>query len=235
MERTLLKEEIKDITMPDEMRARIVENCRNAGLEKENIGMKIMDIEGKAVMDNSVVENETTEGMVQNKTRTARARKWPRIATVAAAVALCLGLGGVTVMASSGKLEGFFADVTRWDGAVVGMTYEQATEEIEVSVAVNDDSLVVDAVLLKAGEAPYAFLDSVGIQAYSVVNAEGETLVEGTSNEKTGITDGAVSIKLPLDELESGNYKLIITEFVGSAKAEQDLPMKGYWVCEFSL
>lgn len=232
MERTLLKEEIKEITMPEEMKARILENCRNAGLEKENIDMKMMGIEGKAAMDNSVVE---TERMVQNKTRTARARKWPRIATVAAAVALCLGLGGVTVLAGSGKLEGFFADVTRWDGAVVGMTYEQATEEIEVSATVSGDSIVVDAVLLKAGEAPYAFLDSVGIHAYSIVNAEGETLVEGTSNEKAGITDGKVSCKLPLDELESGNYKLIITEFVGSAKADQDLPIKGYWVCEFSL
>ncbi len=210
MERTLLKEEIKEITMPDEMRARIVENCRNAGMEKENADMK-------------------------EKNHTSSARKWPRIATVAAAVALCLGLGGVTVMASSGKLEGFFADVTRWDGAVVGMTYEQATEEIEVSVAVSSDSLVVDAVLLKAGEAPYAFLDSVSVQTYSVVNAEGETLVEGTSNEKAGITDGKISCKLPLDELESGNYTLIITEFVGSAKADQDLPIKGYWVCEFSL
>lgn len=155
--------------------------------------------------------------------------------TVAAAVALCLGLGGVTVMAGNGKLEGFFADVTRWDGTVVGMTYEQATEEIEVSATVSGDSIVVDAVFLKAGEAPYAFLDSVGVQAYSIVNAEGKTLVEGTSNEKAGITDDIVSCKLPLDELESGNYKLIITEFVGSAKADQDLPIKGYWVCEFSL
>ena len=235
MERTLLKEEIKDITMPEEMKARIVENCRNAGLEKENIDMKMMDIEGKAAIDNSVIENKTTERTVQNKTRTARAGKWTRIATVAAAVALCLGLGGVTVLAGSGKLEGFFADVTRWDGAVVGMTYEQATEEIEVSATVSGDSIVVDAVLLKAGEAPYAFLDSVGVHAYSIVNAEGETLVEGTSNEKAGITEGIVSCKLPMDELESGNYKLIITEFVGSAKADQDLQIKGYWVCEFSL
>lgn len=171
----------------------------------------------------------------KQKTRKSSTRKWTRIATVAAAVALCLGLGGVTAMAASGKLEGFFADVTRWDGAVVGTTYEQATEEIEVSASVSGDSIVVDAVLLKAEKAPYAFLDSIGVQAYSIVDAEGETLVEGTSNEKVGITDGMVSLKLPLDELESGNYKLIITEFVGSAKAEQDLPIKGYWVCEFSL
>lgn len=220
MERNLLKEEIKEITMPDEMKARIVENCRNAGLkEKENVFM---------------AKNIATNTNKQ-KTRKSSTRKWTRIATVAAAVTLCLGLGGITAMASSGKLEGFFADVTRWDGAVVGETYEQATEEIAVSAVVSGDSIVVDAVLLKAGEAPYAFLDSVSIQTYSVVNEEGETLVEGTSNEKVGITDGKISCKLPLDKLESGNYTLIITEFVGSAKAEQDLPIKGYWVCEFSL
>lgn len=220
MERDLLKEEIEDIKMPEEMKVRIVENCRNAEAnEKENVFMaKNISVDTK-----------------KQSAKKCIGRKWPRIATVAAAVTLCLGLGGVTVMAGSGKLEGFFADVTRWDGAVVGTTYEQATEEIEISVAVNGNSLIVDAVFLKAGEAPYAFLDSVGVHAYSIVNAEGKTLVEGTSNEKAGITDGIVSCELTLDELESGNYKLIITEFVGSAKAEQDLPIKGYWVCEFSL
>ena len=235
MEKNLLKEEIEEITMPEEMKARILENCRNADLEKENIGMKMMDIEGKATIDNSVDEKKTTERMVQNKTRTARAGKWTRIATVAAAVALCVGFGGITVMAASGKLEGFFADVTRWDGAVVGETYEQATEEIEVSASVSGDSLVVDAVLLKAGEAPYAYVEGFGVQKYQIVDAKGDVVAEGISSEAVEITDGKVSVELPLDEFESGNYTLIITEFVGTAKAEQDLPIKGYWECKFEL
>lgn len=235
MERTLLKEEIKEITMPEEMKARIVENCRNAGMEKENADMKEINIENKATDNNCVVGREKVERMVQNERRTSSARKWTRIATVAAAVTLCLGLGGITVMAASGKLEGFFADVTRWDGAVVGQTYEQATEEIEVSATVSGDSLIVDAVLLKAGDAPYAFLDGFGVQMYHIVDAKGDVIVEGICSETVGITDGKVSVELPLDELESGSYTLIITEFVGTAKAEQDLPVKGYWECEFEL
>lgn len=220
MERNLLKEEIKEIKMPRAMQERIVENCRNVGLEeKENVFMA------------KNISADTNKQSAKKST----GRKWTRIATVAAAVTLCLGLGGITVMAASGKLEGFFADVTRWDGAVVGETYEQATEEIAVSASVSGDSLVVNAVLLKAGEAPYAFIESVNVQTYCIVNAEGETLVEGTSNEKAAITDGMVSFKLPLDELERGNYTLIITEFVGTKKAEQDLPIKGYWECEFEL
>ncbi len=220
MERKLLKEEINDITMPGKMRERILKNCRNAKLEeKENV-----------FMDKNITVSAEKKDAKNNV-----GRKWTRFATVAAAVTLCLGLGGITAMAASGKMEGFFADVTRWDGAVIGETYEQATEEIEVSATVSGDSIIVDAVLLKAGEAPYAFLENISVQTYSIVNEEGETVAEGTSNEKAGITDGKISLKLPLDELEGGNYTLIITEFIGSAKAEQDLPIKGYWVCEFEL
>lgn len=189
---------------------------------------EIKEIEMPCGMKERIIENCRN---IQN----SRGRRWPRFATVAAAVTLCLGLGGITAMAASGKMEGFFADVTRWDGAVIGETYEQATEEIEVSTTVSGDSIIVDAVLLKAGEAPYAFLENISVQTYSIVNEEGETVAEETSNEKAGITDGKISLKLPLDELEGGNYTLIITEFIGSAKAEQDLPIKGYWVCEFEL
>ena len=226
MERNLLKEEIKEIQMPLKMRERIIENCRNAESKKERADMKNVNIvnaeENKSVANTSKKARKSTT-------------KWTRFAAIAAAVTLCLGLGGVTALAASGKLEGFFADVTRWDGAVVGTTYEQATEEIEVSATVSGESLVVDAVFLKAGEAPYAYVDGFGVQKYQIVDAKGDVVVEGISSQTVEITDGKVSVALPLDKLESGSYTLIITEFVGTAKAEQDLPIKGYWVCEFAL
>ncbi|MBQ7765291.1 MAG: hypothetical protein IJ397_00435 [Lachnospiraceae bacterium] len=220
MERNRLKEEIENIKMPLAMQERILENCRTAEVnEKENIFM---------------AKNTAADTNRKNaKNRTGK--KWPRIATVAAAVALCLGLGGITVMAGSDKLEGFFADVTRWDGAVVGTTYEQATEEITVNAAVSGDCLVVDAVLLKAEEAPYAYIEGFGVQKYHIADAKGDVVAEGISSETVAITDGKVSVALSLDELESGNYTLIITEFVGTAKADQDLPIKGYWECKFEL
>ena len=204
-------------------------------MEKDLLKEEIKEIKMPLAMQERILENCRNAEVNEKENVFMKNKKWTRFATVAAAVTVCLGLGGVTVMAASGKLEGVFTDVTRWDGAVVGTTYEQATEEIEVSAVVSGDSLVVDAVLLKAGEAPYAFIESLSIQTYCIINAEGEILVEGVSNEKGGITDGLVSFKLPLDELESENYTLIITEFVGSAKAEQDLPIKGYWECKFAL
>lgn len=234
MEMKLLKEEIKEIEMPQDMRERIIENCRQEGIEnKENEYMRIIGKENNVDIKDNVIENMSENRISQKKGKFGK--KWPRIATVAAAVTLCLGLGGITVMAASGKLEGFFTDVTRWDGAVVGTTYEQATEEIEVSAAVSGDNLIVDAVLLKADEAPYVTFDSFGIQTYRIVDDAENVVVEGITSETTDIAGGKVSTELPLDELESGGYTLIITEFVGNAKAEQPLTIGGYWVCEFEL
>ena len=153
--------------------------------------------------------------------------------TVAAAVALCLGLGSVTALAATGKLEGFFADVTRWDGAVVGETYEQATEEIEVTAYAEEDVLVVEAVLLKANEAPYFVIENWGIGKYSIQDADGEVVAEGSTAALFGAAEGKINMEISVAELEAGSYTLIITEFTGSAKAEQDLPVKGYWECEF--
>lgn len=162
-------------------------------------------------------------------------KKWTRFATVAAAVTLCLGLGGITAMAASGKLEGHFSDVTRWDGAVVGTTYEQATEEMEVRAYVEGGSLIVDVVLLKAGEDPYTSLEGVGIQVYQIKDGGGNVVVEGTSSTISEIADGQIGMELSLAELPVGSYTLIITEFVGRAKAEQPLTISGYWECEFKL
>lgn len=232
MEMDLLKQEIEEIEMPLDMQERILEKCKKA--EEQLFYMENLK-QNRVADENQGRIEDASDNRIMNKGSRKKTKKLPRFATVAAAVVLCLGVGGVTAMAASDKLEGFFSDVTRWDGAVVGTTYEQATEEIEVSASVSGDSLVVDAVLLKAGEAPYIHLDSFGIQAYQIQDKEGNMIVEGSTFETADIIDDKVSMVLLLDELENGSYTLIITEFVGRAKAEQDLPVKGYWVCEFEL
>lgn len=227
MGKNLLKEEIKEIEMPLEMKERIVEKCRNVQLDKkESVNMKNTD---KTNMESINTGENNTTGKKPHNSR----RKWFRIATVAAAVALCLGLGSVTALAATGKLEGFFADVTRWDGAVVGETYEQATEEIEVTAYAEEDVLVVEAVLLKANEAPYFVIENWGIGKYSIQDADGKVVAEGSTAALFGATEGKINMEISVAELEAGSYTLIITEFTGSAKAEQDLPVKGYWECEF--
>lgn len=103
------------------------------------------------------------------------------------------------------------------------------------SVSVVEDTLTVEAVLLKAGEAPYVIMDTIGVNAYQITDAAGDVLVEGTSSLMYEIVDGLVYMEFPLDEIENGTYKLAITEFVGGLKAEQPLMISGYWECEFEL
>ena len=50
-----------------------------------------------------------------------------RAGTIAAVLTIC----AVTVV-SAGAIKGFFKDVTRWDGAVVGTEYVNATKEIKM-------------------------------------------------------------------------------------------------------
>ena len=75
----------------------------------------------------------------------------------------------------------------------------------------------------------------IGAAGRWIGTGDGNVVVEGISYESDNITDGKVSITLSLDELEGGTYKLVITEFVGAKKTEQDLPVKGYWECDFIL
>ena len=48
------------------------------------------------------------------------------------------------------------------------------------------------------------------------------------------VVDGQATIPVPVKELGSGTYKLVIHAFVGGAKAEQPLTMSGTWEMEFS-
>ena len=67
-----------------------------------------------------------------------------RPAAVFAAMAICLSLS-VTALAATCALKGFFQDVKRLDGAVIGTTYEQATDEIALKVNVDGDTLIAVA------------------------------------------------------------------------------------------
>ena len=110
-----LAEKIKEINMPDEMQERIISRCyQTSNLEMENQTMK-------------------------KRTNIF----FSRTAAVAASLVLCLCITGVTALAASGQLEGFFKDIKDWRGAVTGTAYEQATDELEVAILDSAEELTV--------------------------------------------------------------------------------------------
>ena len=195
---------MQSIEMPEEMQTRILDNCYK----------KI---------------NQETEYKIMTK-KTNRFLKKP-LAT-AAAVALCLCIGGVTAIAATGK--GFFKDVTRWDGAVTGTVYEQSTDEIDITVTEATDSLTVVATVVDSTMVPYMTFDEMRIGSYKIVDASGAVVIEGVSNEMLPYQNGQITVSIPLENLESGTYKLIVDSFVGGSKADQLLTISGNWECEFT-
>lgn len=169
------------------------------------------------------------EERVMNKSKKFWLKK--SIPIVAAlSIFVCFAIVGVAVVRT-----GFFKDVTRWDGTVVGTTYEQASEEIEVNATVDENGLTVSVTMLTPDKLPYSVFEEFGISSYQITDMSGNVIMEDAGTELSQLSNGQAEINISLDGIESGNYKLIIRKCVGSAKADQPLEISGMWECEFRL
>lgn len=146
---------------------------------------------------------------------------------------LCLCLTGVTALAATGKIKGFFKDITRKDGAIIGTLYEQATDEIVLSVLGVDDELKVLVTMIKPKMVPYITFETFGFKSYKILDTSDKVIMEGEMTKMVEVIDGEVSINIALENIPSGKYKLIVDRMVAGAKAEQNLEISGNWECEF--
>lgn len=203
MEYIKLKAAAETITMPDEMKQRIVRSCRRQiSNSRKELDMKT---------------NHHFSG---------------KSAAAFSALAICLTLSA-TAVATSGVLEGFFRDITNWQGAVVGTSYEQATDEIDVNVTVNSKELTVLAAFADPQTFPYREVEKLGIAEYRIADTNGRTVSEGAA-ASAEVINGHAAISIPLDDLDSGSYTLMIDAFAGEKKAEQPLKINGSWECTFT-
>lgn len=200
-----LKNSVKKIEMSDEMRARIIRNC-----------------EWKTLYE--------TEENTMNQSKTNKYFKKPAVA--AAVLSLCLCFTGVAVAAGR---SGFFKDITNWKGDVVGTKYEQASEEIKATVSVDKNEITVHAVVVDPAAVPYSEIDTFGIESYKIIDMSGKVIVKGERTELFDLISGEAEITIPSDNIGSGEYKIVITAFVGAKKADQPLQINGTWECDFSL
>jgi len=194
---------------------------------------KIKEIEMPKEMQQRILGNCDRKMEEKNMSKNTTKSSFKKIVTVAASLVLALSVTGVTALAAAGKLEGFFKDITRWDGAVIGTSYEQATDEVEIDITPKEDGLTVEVKFMEPQKAPYSSFELLGIEKFEVRDKAGNLILEEATSELSEITAGRTSIHLPLNEILSGEYKLIITELVGSSKADQPLIMSGTWESQF--
>ncbi len=159
------------------------------------------------------------------------------LTVVAVFWALCLALTacGITKEPTRepGSTKGYFRDITNIWGAVVGTSYEQATNEICMSANVNGDKLTVLATFADPQMAPYVYAEQLGIAAYKIVDEKGSVAKEGAA-ESAEIVNGQAAVNIQLDDIDSGSYKLIVTDFVSEKKIGQPLNINGSWECAFT-
>lgn len=201
-------------------------------MDKKFISKKINEIEMTQEMQERIIRNCYIKMEEQTMNKVKKSLKKPMVAVVS--LSLCLCLSGVTALATTGKLQGFFKDITSWNGAVTGTSYEQATDEIEMIVATISDKLMVSVTMVNPKEAPYSSFETFGVESYKIVDMKGNEITKGKATEMAKVVDGKVNVNISLNNISSGEYKLIVNNFVGGAKAEQPLIISGTWECEFS-
>ena len=155
-----------------------------------------------------------------------------KYAAVFAALVIFFSLS-VTVLADNDILQGLFRDIKNYTGAIVGTSYEQATDEIDICVSVKENQLTILAVFMDSDKFPYRDAETLSIADYTIEDTDGNIVKAGAVHEPSPVVDRQAAIILPLTELNEGAYKLTVNAFVSEKKADQPLEINGIWEAEF--
>ncbi len=189
----------------------------------------------KMGMDNAKKEREERQMNKKNIVKT--------ILATAAVAGVCILTTGNTAIGNTVK--GFFKDVTRWDGAVVGTEYLQATEEIKMDViqaTIENSStqLCLEVTFVEKEQIPWKYMEEMELGSYKILDEEGKEVivVENDSAEgvKGTIVDGKTQIVFEVEPLlEDIEYTIVVESMYGLEKADAPLEIKGNWQYNFKV
>lgn len=202
-------------------------------MTKEQLYEILGDISEKHIQEAKEVQKSKIErfNKLEDKSMSKKAK---RIAAVAVlTIGVCVT--GVTTLATNGKLQGYFKDIINFKGAVIGTGYEQATEEVEISIVEVSKEIKLEINMINPKVAPYSSFELFGIKSYEIVDESGNVIVKDMATEMAEVINGTVIATISLDDISSGEYTLIISEMTGSSKADQPLILSGEWECGFMV
>lgn len=215
-------------------------------MKKETISEAIGGISMRHIReagDCAVAENTDLKSRAGK--RTAFGRRFLRVAA-ASAVLMAGIMVCVSTPAVAEPIKGYFHDIMRWDGAVVGLVYENATNEIQIDAgkAVSEDGrtvLPLSFTLLDQTKEPYRrAMEEIALGDYRVLDPSGNEAIaaSGQQEEIGSLEGGRASLVQTFDApelLAAGKYTLVIESVYGLKKAEQPLRLEGHWECVFTV
>jgi len=215
--------------------------------------MRISELENKlrkhAEITKSVVQapfdlNEEIKNMEVNTMSKPKGRiTMKRTFAIAAVFALCIITVTMTPLANS--IKGFFSDIVRFDGAITGTQYENATNDIKVDIleltSENGNVIIpLDLTFENPTEAPFPYIQEVAVSEYKILDNNNKeiikTKVSAEDGDKGTVSAGKVLVNLSLNDvkLESGEqYTIVIEKMYGLSKADAPLHITGRWECKF--
>ena len=202
-------------------------------MEFRELKQSVEKIEMSEEMQNRIIRNCRLSAVHEQEEITMKNRvsfNFKKVMSIAAVIALCL-----CVSVAAANHFGVFKDLTNLSGAVTGTEYEQATDEIEVNAVAEQGVLTITAAFLTPDTAPYSEQEAFCVGSYQIVDASGDVVAEGEDNDSVEIADDRAVMTISLDGIENGDYKLLISSFVGSKKADQPLKISGDWECTFTV
>ena len=202
-------------------------------MEFKELKQSVEKIKMSDEMQNRIIRNCHTSAVHKTEEITMRNRvsfNFKKVVSIAAVIALCL-----CASVAAANHFGVFKDLKNWTGAVVGTEYVQATDEIAVNAAAKEGVLTITATFLSPNTAPYSEEEAFSVGSYQIVDASGTVIVDGEGDDCVEIVDGKAVMTVSLDGIDTGDYKLLISSFVGSKKADQPLKISGDWACDFSV
>ena len=196
----------------------------------------------KSVMQAPFDLNEEIKNM-EERTMSKPKITTKRTLAIAAVLALCLVTVCMTPLANS--IRGFFSDIIRFDGAITGTKYENATNDIKVDVleVTSENGNVIIPLELSfenPTEAPFPYIQEVAVSEYKIVDSNNKEIIKtklsAEDGDKGTVSDGKVLVNLSLNDtkLKSGEeYTIVIEKMYGLAKADAPLHITGTWKCNF--
>ena len=198
----------------------------------------------KSVMQAPFDLNEEIKNMEVNTMSKPKGRiTMKRTFAIAAVLALCIITVTMTPLANS--IKGFFSDIIRFDGAITGTQYENATNDIKIDVleltSENGEVIIpLELTFENPTEAPFPYIQEVAISEYKILDSGNKEIIKtklsAEDGEKGSVTDGEVLANLSIDDakFKSGEeYTIVIDKMYGLSKADAPLHITGTWSCKF--
>ncbi len=208
---------------------------------KESLEKKINEIKVPTTLHNRCRMGINNAKKEREENQMNKKKMIRTVLATAAVAGVCILTTGNTAIGNTVK--GFFKDVTRWDGAVVGTEYLQATEEIDMEIVTattenGHTKLCLEVTFVEKEQIPWKYIEEMELGSYKILDEEGKEVIvvenDSTERVKGTIVDGKTQIVFEVEPLlEDIEYTIVVESMYGLKKADAPLEIKGNW--EYTL